>query len=113
MNSLQDALSAVIGASDTDEGLSDDHLHSLKDVISNIKSSGNRVSNEVTHLVLANEELLRAKQQIELQQQMSQMGDHAPRWKVRNRLQQAAMLGMNNFSGSSPSSSLFLFSLLC
>jgi hypothetical protein len=110
MRSLQEALSDVIGASDTDEGLSTAQFHSLKAVLSNIKSSGNCVSNEVTHLVLANEELLRAKQQIELQKQMREMTDSAPRWKVRNRLQQAAILGMNNFSGEIIFSSSALFS---
>jgi hypothetical protein len=99
MKSLHEALDVIIGASDTEEGLSETDLFPLKEILTNIQSSGNELSNEVSHLMLAKEELLRAKQQIELQQQLNEMGDNAPRWKVRNRLQQAAKLGMRNFSG--------------
>jgi hypothetical protein len=109
IKSLHEALDAVIGASETEEGLTETDLLPLNEILTNIQSTGNQLSNEVSHLMFAKEELFRAKQQIELQQQLNEMGENAPRWKVRNRLQQATKLGMHNFSGISFLLSSFFF----
>lgn len=99
MKSLHEAITVLVEASNTEDGLSESHIAPLEEILTTIQSSGNHISNEASHLMLANEELIRAKQQLELQRKLSELGENAPRWKVRNRLQQASKLGMSNFAG--------------
>lgn len=99
MTSLHEAIATLVEASNTEEGITESDLLPLQNLLNEFESSGNQLTQQVSHLMMAKEELLRAQQQLELQNKLAAVTPQTPQWKVRNLLVQANKVGMNNFYG--------------
>jgi hypothetical protein len=100
MTSLHEAIAALVDASNTEFGLNETDLIPLENLLSEFQSTGNQLTQQVSQLMMAKEELFRAKQQLELQNKLAAVTPQTPQWKTRNLLVQANKVGMNNFHGT-------------
>jgi hypothetical protein len=113
MTSLHETIAALVEASNSEEGITENDILPLENLLNEFQSSGNQLTQQVSGLMMAKEELFRAKQQLELQNKLLAITAQTPQWKTRNLLVQANKVGMNNFHGmssslSSPPCAVFL-----
>jgi hypothetical protein len=101
MSSLHETIATLVEVSNSEEGLNDSDLRPLEELLCEFQSTGNQLTQQVSDLMMAKEELLRAKQQLELQNKLLAINPQTPQWKTRNLLVQANKVGMNNFHGTS------------
>jgi hypothetical protein len=99
MSAMHEAIEALVEASSREEGIQEEDIIPLRSLLEQLSESGNQLAQQVTGLVLAKEELMRAQKQLEVQRSLSLVTPTTPQWKVRNLMQQASKLGMDNYAG--------------
>eukprot|EP00604_Paraphysomonas_vestita_P004347 CAMPEP_0174825652 /NCGR_PEP_ID=MMETSP1107-20130205/42966_1 /TAXON_ID=36770 /ORGANISM="Paraphysomonas vestita, Strain GFlagA" /LENGTH=390 /DNA_ID=CAMNT_0016057463 /DNA_START=1118 /DNA_END=2287 /DNA_ORIENTATION=+ len=97
MTSLHEAIASLVDASSSEEGITENDIFPLQNLLNEFQSSGNQLTQQVSDLMMAREELLRAQQQLELQNKLLAITPQTPHWKTRNLLVQASKIGMNNY----------------
>ncbi|CAE7446956.1 unnamed protein product, partial [Symbiodinium microadriaticum] len=55
------------------------------------------VTEHISQLMMAKEELSRARKQLSLQRSLGALTDATPTWKMKNLIHQATQIGMENY----------------
>ena len=80
-------------------GVTVNDTKTLEIMIKKINSRDCSVSKEVAELMMAEQELIRAKKQILLQTAIDKVKSSTPLWKLKNLEHQARQIGMTNYHG--------------
>jgi hypothetical protein len=97
LSALQEAMESLVEASRQEEGISEADVKYLEDSLAVHSRAG--MTNEVSHLMMAKEELSRARKQLSLQHSLFALTAATPTWKIKNLMHQATQIGMENYGG--------------
>jgi len=83
----------------SEEGLTPSAIRPLEVLLKKISVRDDTVSREVTDMMMAEQELIRAKKQLLLQVAVDKVKRNTPLWKLKNLAAQSHQLGMENYHG--------------
>jgi hypothetical protein len=101
MESIHEIISDLVRACSSEDGITVDDIDPIEQALQQVQYSGSALAKYASELMMAREELARAKKQLELQASLTALTERTPLWKIRNLVQQAEKLGMENYRGES------------
>jgi hypothetical protein len=99
METIHEIISDLVRACSTEEGITVDDIDPIEQALQQVQYTGSAMAKYASELMSAREELARARKQLELQAALDALTDRSPLWKIRNLVQQAEKLGMENYRG--------------
>ena len=90
-------MARLVEASGQEEGIDEEDVLRLERALAVHSTSD--VTEHISHLMMAKEELSRARKQLSLQRSMAALTGSTPTWKIRNLIHQATQIGMENYIG--------------
>jgi myosin heavy subunit len=92
----------------SETGLHPNAIRPLEVLLKKISVRDDSVSREVTEMMMAEQELIRAKKQLLLQTAVDKVRPNTPLWKLKNLSHQARQIGMENYDGKYSISTIFV-----
>jgi hypothetical protein len=102
MESIHEIISDLVRACSSEDGITVDDIDPIEQALQQVQYTGSALAKYASELMMAREELARARKQLELQASLTALTERTPLWKIRNLVQQAEKLGMENYRGESP-----------
>jgi hypothetical protein len=99
MESIHEIISSLVAACSSEEGITVDDIDPIEQILQQLQYTGSALAKYASELMMAREELARARKQLQLQSAFDALTDRTPLWKIRNLVQQAQKLGMDNYKG--------------
>jgi len=99
MSMLHSLIADLVDRSALETGITDDDILPLENMLRELSDCGSSTTQQMSDLMMAKEELSRAKKQLALQRTLQSVKPQTPQWKIRNLLNQATQLGMENYGG--------------
>ena len=90
-------------------GINPDDIKPLEVMLKKISSRDCPVNREIAEMMMAEQELIRAKKQLLLQAAVDKVKSNTPLWKLKNLAHQSRQIGMENYHGECCHSLLSIF----
>eukprot|EP00604_Paraphysomonas_vestita_P003682 CAMPEP_0174820668 /NCGR_PEP_ID=MMETSP1107-20130205/4641_1 /TAXON_ID=36770 /ORGANISM="Paraphysomonas vestita, Strain GFlagA" /LENGTH=112 /DNA_ID=CAMNT_0016036437 /DNA_START=686 /DNA_END=1024 /DNA_ORIENTATION=- len=90
-------MSNLVAACSSEDGITVADIDPIEQILQQVQYTGSALAKYASELMMARDELARARKQLELQTALDALTERTPLWKIRNLVQQAEKIGMENY----------------